>query len=207
MRKILFGAIALVAAFSAAPASAADLSRNSTPYMTAPTNYGPYRWTGPYVGANLGYEWGTVTHLPGNPSGFAGGVQGGYNWQNGQFVYGVETDLQLSGADDTFAPFKFSNTWFGTARGRGGIAFSNVLLYLTAGLAYGGGKLETGGLSETQTHFGWTGGGGIEVGLTPNWSAKAEYLWLDLGERTYNLSRTNSGIEASVLRFGANYRF
>ena len=68
-------------------------------------------------------------------------------------------------------------------------------------------KLETGGLSETQTHFGWTGGGGIEVGLTPSWSAKAEYLWLDLGERTYNLSRTNSGIEASVLRFGANYRF
>ena len=54
MRKILYGAIALVAAFSAAPASAADLSRNSSPYMTAPTNYGPYRWTGPYVGAYVG---------------------------------------------------------------------------------------------------------------------------------------------------------
>ena len=36
--------------------------------------------------------------------GIAGGIQVGYNWQSGQFVFGGETDLQLSGADDTFAP-------------------------------------------------------------------------------------------------------
>ena len=61
-----------------------------------------------------------VTNNPTRPSGVAGGVQGGYNWQSGQFVFGGEADLQISGADDTFAPWKFSNPWFGTVRGRAG---------------------------------------------------------------------------------------
>ena len=52
-------------------------------------------------------------------------------------MFGVETDFQFTGADDTFAPFKFANPWFGTVRGRAGAAFNNVLLYATLGLAYG----------------------------------------------------------------------
>ena len=72
-----------------------------------------------------------------SPSGFAGGVQAGYNWQSGPWVFGIEGDLQASGADDTFAPWKFSNPWFGTVRGRVGYAFNNVLFYGTGGLAFG----------------------------------------------------------------------
>jgi hypothetical protein len=97
-------------------------------------------------------------------------LQAGYNWQNGQFVFGGETDLQVTGADDTFAPYKFSNPWFGTLRARAGYAMNNILLYGTLGLAYGGVKGELGGLDESKTHTGWTGGLGMEVGFTPNWS-------------------------------------
>ena len=102
-----------------------------------------------------------------------GGGQIGYNWQvHPNWVLGLEADIQGSAAEDTFAAYKFANPWFGTLRGRAGYAMNNVLVYLTGGLAYGGGRIEFAGMSESQTHFGWTFGGGVEVGLTPNWSAK-----------------------------------
>ena len=52
-------------------------------------------------------------------------------------MFGVETDVQFSGADDRFAPWKFTNPWFGTLRGRAGYAMNNILFYGTVGLAYG----------------------------------------------------------------------
>ena len=113
-------------------AIAADNYALCTPRGPAATS-----WQGPYVGANLGYQWGGVSNNAASPSGIAGGVQAGYNVQFGQFVFGGETDLQLSSADDTFAPWKFSNPWFGTLRARAGFAMSNVLFYGTVGLAYG----------------------------------------------------------------------
>jgi outer membrane immunogenic protein len=191
-----------VLAIAAAPALAADIA----PYV-APMPVGGFNWTGGYVGANLGYQWSTVTNFPTNPSGPAGGVQAGYNWQTGQFVFGGETDIQASGADDRFAAYKFSNPWFGTVRARAGYAMNNILLYATAGLAYGNGKVEIGGLSETQTHVGWTAGAGIEIGFTPNWSVKAEYLYIDLNDRGYVLTGISNGIQSNMLRFGVNYRF
>ena len=103
-------------------------------------------------------------------------------------MVGGETDIQVTGADDTFAPWKFSNPWFGTLRGRAGFALNNILFYGTLGLAYGGTRRRTRRLDETQTHVGWTGGLGMEVGLTPNWSAKVEYLYMDLGNRPYSIT-------------------
>jgi outer membrane immunogenic protein len=187
-------------------ASAADLRRGGyqAPYVAAPM---VYSWMGPYLGGNIGYQWGSTTNNPTNPSGVAGGVQAGYNWQNGQFVFGAETDIQLSAADDTFAPWKFSNPWFGTLRGRAGIAFNNVLFYVTGGLAYGGVTGEWMGLSESKTHLGWTVGGGAEFGITQNWSAKIEYLYIDLADRGYSITATNNGLESSLVRLGVNYRF
>ena len=85
---------------------------------------------------------------PTKPSGFIGGVTAGYNFQSGSWVFGVEGDIQAAGADDTFAPWKFSNPWFGTVRGRAGYTVSNVLFYGTAGLAFGELRGETFGLSE-----------------------------------------------------------
>ena len=177
-------------------------------YYSAPmAPAGVYNWAGAYAGLNLGYEWGKVTNSTINPSGIAGGGQIGYNWQNGQFVFGGETDLQFSGADDTFAPWKFSNPWFGTLRGRVGYAFNNVLLYATLGLAYGDVKGEFLGLTETKTETGWTGGLGAEVGITPNWSARVEYLYMDLGSRIFTITGVDNGLQANLLRFGLNYHF
>lgn len=204
MMKTAIGAAALLAA-AACPALGADFPRYSGPgYYTPPPGFS---WVGPYFGLNLGYQFGAVSHLGIDPSGFVGGGQAGYNWQFGRFVFGAETDIQLSGAEDTFAAYKFANPWFGTLRGRGGIALDNVLLYGTAGLAYGGGRLDFAGLRESQTHVGWTAGLGIEVAFTPHWSAKAEYLYVDLGKEDYVLTGLSEGIHSNVLRFGVNYRF
>jgi outer membrane immunogenic protein len=201
MKKNTWLGLAVVATLAAGPALAADYGSGYAPYAPA------YRWTGPYIGANLGYQWSDVSRLPLSPSGVTGGIQAGYLWQNGQFVFGGETDLQLSGADDTFAAWKFSNRWFGTLRARAGWALDNILLYGTAGLAYGDGDLDIGGLSESHTHVGWTAGLGIEVGFTPNWSAKAEYLYVDLGAKTYVLTGVSHAIDSNILRMGINYRF
>lgn len=206
IKKVVFGvATALVVA--SVPAAAADLPRGAppVPYVNGP--YNVYSWSGAYLGVNLGYQWGSVSNLGADPAGFAGGGQLGYNWQTGQFVFGLEADLQGSGAEDTFAAFKFSNPYFGTVRGRAGLAMNNVLLYVTAGLAYGGGKLTVPGASESHGEFGWTGGAGIEVGMTPNWSVRAEYLYIDLDDSTYVLTGLSHGIQSSLLRFGVNYRF
>jgi len=200
--RILAIAVATAAAGSAV---AADLPRSPAPYYSPPASV--YNWSGFYAGLNLGYEWGHVTNSGIDPSGVAGGGQVGYNWQTGQFVFGAETDIQISGADDTFAPYKFSNPWFGTLRGRAGYAINNMLLFGTFGLAYGGLEAQLAGIDETKTLFGWAGGVGMEVGVTPNWSAKVEYLYMDLGSRAFSITGVNNGLQASYLRFGVNYHF
>jgi len=204
MKKTLFAAVLATGLAAAGSAAAADL--RPAPYAPIAQS-GLYNWSGAYAGLNLGYEWGNVTNSSVNPSGLTGGGQLGYNWQNGQFVFGAETDLQFTGADDTFAPFKFSNPWFGTLRGRAGIAFNNVLLYATLGLAYGDLRAQSAGLDETRTEVGWTGGVGLEYGFAPNWSARVEYLYLDLGSRGFTLTGTDNGLQANLLRVGINYHF
>jgi outer membrane immunogenic protein len=180
MGRIVLVAGALIAAGWTASVQAADLPYGSRAPYTVNQPLNAYSWAGPYLGGNLGWAWGSVDHNPTKPSGFVGGVQGGYNWQTGPWVFGVEGDIQATGASDTFAPWKFSNPWFGTVRGRAGYAFNNILFYGTAGLAFGELRGETFGLSETHTNAGWTVGLGAEFGLAPNWSAKLEYLYVDL---------------------------
>jgi outer membrane immunogenic protein len=166
-----------------------------------------YSWAGPYLGANLGYGWGSVDHIPTNPSGFLGGVQAGYNWQSGAMVFGLEGDIQASAADDTFAPWKYSNPWFGTVRGRVGYAFNNVLLYGTGGLAFGELRGETFGLSESHTNAGWTAGVGAEFGFAPHWTAKIEYLYVDLSDSRFTITGAQNGYAFGLVRAGVNYHF
>jgi outer membrane immunogenic protein len=186
---------------------AADMYRGPSAFGGSSSYATAYSWMGPYVGVNLGYQWGSVSNSGAEPGGVAGGIQGGYNWQNGMFVFGAETDLQLSGADDVFAAYKFSNPWFGTLRGRAGVALSNILFYGTAGIAYGRGRVETAGLAETNLHFGWVAGAGLEVGLTPNWSARAEYNYVDLTDEAYVVTGANNAFRSNLFRLGVNYRF
>jgi outer membrane immunogenic protein len=148
-----------------------------------------------------------VDNSPTHPAGIAGGVEGGYNWQRGAFVFGGEADIQLSGADDTISPFEFSNPWFGTIRGRAGVTFNNVLVFGTAGVSYGDLRADSSLLTESHYSIGWVAGGGVEVGLTPRWSAKAEWLYLDLSDRTFSVTGKNNGLAADLLRMGVNYHF
>jgi outer membrane immunogenic protein len=204
--KTIYRAIAMTAALAATPAAAADLYTKAPAYAAAP--FSGYNWNGVYVGVNLGYQWGKVTNWGAEPDGLMGGGQVGYNWQvHPNWVLGIEADFQGSGASDTFAAYKFSNPWFGTVRGRAGYAMNNVLVYATGGFAYGGGRVEFAGLSESQTHVGWTVGGGVEVGLTPNWTAKAEYLYVRLEDQGYVLTGLNNGFQSNVFRLGVNYKF
>jgi outer membrane immunogenic protein len=198
--------VAALTAAGIATAQAADLPYGSAPYtVNQPLN--AYSWAGPYLGGNLGYAWGEVNRNATDPSGFAGGVQGGFNFQSGALVYGLEADIQASGAEDTFAPWKFSNPWFGTVRGRVGYAVNNVLFYGTGGLAFGELRGETFGLSESRTNAGWTVGVGAEFGFAPNWSAKVEYLYVDLSTSNFTITRAQNGYEFGLLRIGVNYHF
>jgi outer membrane immunogenic protein len=175
-------------------------------------------------------------------NGIVGGGQIGYNWQMQSWVWGLEADIQ--GTDEngsraytfTAAPILGNNffipvpipfalnqkiDWFGTVRGRAGILVTpKVLLYATGGLAYGQvNSSETAGLvssvfSSSTTNVGWTVGAGIEGAIGGNWTAKLEYLYVDLGtvSASFTLPSTNvssysSHITDNVLRVGVNYRF
>jgi outer membrane immunogenic protein len=205
MRRVAWGTVAVLAAGWVASAQGADFYPRGP--MGSPLLQ-TYSWMGPYIGGNLGYAWGSVDNNPTSPAGFAGGVQAGYNWQpSPNWVFGIEGDLQASAADDTFAPWKFSNPWFGTVRGRVGYAVNNVLFYGTAGLAFGELTGETFGLSESHTDAGWTAGVGAEFGFAEHWSAKAEYLYVDLSDTRFSITGMSNGYQFGLVRVGVNYRF
>jgi outer membrane immunogenic protein len=165
--------------------------------------------------------------------GAVGGAEAGYNWQMGPLVLGLEANFEGSGLSGSLtAPclpplcgvFSASYTqtlaWFGTLRPRIGYALGNWLLYATGGAALGQvGADATAAVgpfiaadNRSQTRDGWTLGGGVEFNIAGGWSAKIEYLYLDLGSRTTtylqnppisNASRLN----VNVITTGVNYRF
>ncbi len=200
-------AAALMTAGLTVSAQAADIPYGSRAPYTVNQPLNAYSWAGPYLGGNIGYGWGSVDNNPTRPSGFVGGVQGGYNWQNGPWVVGLEADIQASGANDTFAPWKFSNPWFGTVRGRVGYALNNVLFYGTGGLAFGELRGQTFGLTESHTTAGWTAGAGAEFGFARNWTARIEYLYVDLSDTRFVITGVPNGYRFGLARIGVNYRF
>ena len=212
MSRFTLCAAAVIALAGTASAKAADLPYGSRGPYTVNQPLNAYSWAGPYLGGNLGYAWGSVDNNPTKPSGFEIGAQAGYNWQTGPWVFGVEGDLEATGASDTasdrFAFWKFSNPWFGTVRGRAGYAFNNVLFYGTAGLAFGELDGQTFfGRSESHTTAGWTAGVGAEFGLTQNWTAKIEYLYVDLADENFSITGVPNGYRFGLVRAGLNYHF
>jgi len=207
MGSLVLRALVLIAACWTMSAQAADMNYGSRAPYTVNQPLNAYSWAGPYLGGNLGYAWGSVDNNPTKPSGFAGGIQAGYNWQSGSWVFGAEGDIQASGAEQTFAPWKFSNPWFGTLRGRVGYALGNVMFYGTGGLAFGELRATTFGLSESHTTAGWTAGVGAEMGFAPNWSAKVEYLYVDLSNNNFVVTGASNGSRFGLIRAGLNYHF
>jgi outer membrane immunogenic protein len=228
MQRVLASAAALlVLAAIGSSAEAADLGRRPPPppppQVYAPAPY--YNWTGFYVGINGGGAWGGRSRFdfPGGPtaafdgSGWLAGGTLGFNYQFGQFVLGLEGDIDgadIRGSSSCLGGgflCQTHNDWLGTGRGRIGYAFGRILPYVTGGLAVGNLTASVPGIgAATDTRTGWTAGGGIEVALTGNWTAKAEYLYVDLGSFQCSACGAPSpsvGFTTNVVRAGVNYRF
>ena len=224
MKVFLFSSTAALAAISVvAAASAADIRPPPPPVTKAPVVVPAYNWTGFYLGINGGYGFGR-SKWDGLPASFNanGGVAGGqigYNWQFGQFVYGLEGDgdwTNLRGTANRAGcslECQTKNDFLATARGRVGFAADRVLPYVTGGLAVGDIKATVPGFPGfDKTNPGWTAGGGLEIALTGNWTAKAEYLYVDLGRTGCSVdcglpAGNNVSLTTSVVRGGLNYRF
>lgn len=221
MKRILIASAALVALASGAVA--ADLpSRAQAPAAPFAPLAPAFTWTGFYAGVNAGYAWGDFTGTGGRlfdeADGFVGGGQLGYNAQFGQFVVGLETDLQWMGVDADRTVVgglpvgsEASLDYFGTVRARAGVALDRTLVFATGGLAYGGSDVAVAGFgSDDNTHVGWTVGAGAEYAFTNNLTFKGEYLYTDLDEETVRipgLAPVTAGAEFSTVRAGVNYKF
>lgn len=212
-------------------AGASDLPARSHP-SPAPVPVESFSWTGFYAGINGGYAWGRSSWsdpaVGANSGNFdlSGGLVGGqlgYNWQTGAFVFGVETDADWLNVKGTAGPSgvcasdgggicKTQQSWLGTTRARLGYAFDRWLPYVTGGVGYGNVQAVQPTGTASNTNVGWTAGGGLEYGFNRNWSAKLEYLHIDLGTATLMgaASRTNTldvPVTDDLVRAGINYHW
>jgi outer membrane immunogenic protein len=218
MKKLLLAGVALIA-LGTVSASAADIQRRQMP-AKAPAYTPPplYNWTGFYVGINGGGGFGRSDFSAPFSSGSfdtSGGLVGGtigYNWQMGQVVFGLEGDMDWSnirgsGFCGGVTTCEVRNNWLATARGRLGYAFDRFMPYVTGGLAVGDVKTSVTGFGDTRdTITGWTVGGGLEASIAGPWTAKIEYLFVDLG-RTDSILGSDAKFKTNIVRAGLNYRF
>jgi outer membrane immunogenic protein len=225
MRRVLLATTAFGLLAATAAAMAADLPyRNQMP-VKAPA-YGPaFSWTGFYIGVNGGGAFGNSSYnfagLTSTGFDTSGGLVGGtigFNYQMGPVVWGVEGDGDWSGVSGSAVCLgglftcQTKNDWLATARGRLGYAFDRVLPYVTGGAAFGDIKAGVPALTVDTTNTGWTVGGGVEYAFLSNWSAKIEYLYIDLGNvgcgpACNGIVPTKVDFTTNVVRAGLNYRF
>ena len=222
----------------AGSASAADMS------IKGPMPVGiPYaNWTGFYIGGHIGAgdysascaaAQGTLSPcadedentLVSRDINILAGVQGGYDFQDGYFVYGVAADWTwtnlktLATNNSGSLSWRSKVNWLASVRGRAGIALERNLMYITGGLAVGSFSEETaiGDADFHVTHrdvvLGWVAGVGLEHKFTPNWSGFVEYRHYAFGKNTETVVNTvktsNYDFTHAVdtLTVGMNYRF
>jgi outer membrane immunogenic protein len=238
MRKKTGFLIATSAGFAAAAAmpgaQAADMPIKAPRYVEPAAN-----WTGWYIGAHAGAAWqktdvttdaGTFldnySFIPDpnasfSKTGFIGGGQIGYNWQHGNFVFGLEGDIsgltsRASANVTGYDPLTYSSKirWLSTVRGRFGLAVGDTMAYMTAGVAFGGVKNSVNifdtNYSTSKTRTGWTVGGGVEHMLSRNWTIGLEGLFVDLGRSTVEIddgSQYRFSNQAVIGRVKLNYKF
>ena len=177
-------------------------------YEAVPAISSPWNWTGPYVGGTFGYGWGDASR-GGDITGAIGGATAGINGQTGSIVFGAETDFNFSGMNGRAGRKRYDLDFVGTVRGRIGYAFDRFMAYGTGGFAYGTGELSGNSGDDWRTHMGWTAGFGIEAMIAGGFSAKVEYLYVDLDKKRYRLGGNGVPVDVSAnfIRFGLNYRF
>ena len=195
----------------------------------------PVTWRGLYLGGNIGGAWTTsslsdnftTTSFDRDHTGFIGGVQVGYNYQIGGLVLGVEWDFDWTSIDaagnfsvpGVIGPLHASADveWISTLAGRVGLALDRTLVFIKVG----GGwvrneasltQLATGtSVSASNTSGAWLVGAGFEYALGPHWTAKFEYDFLGLSDRTlpgFAGTRTLE-IERDIqqVKVGINFKF
>jgi outer membrane immunogenic protein len=239
----VFSVVGIFSLSVVVPVAAADL--NPVYKAPVPAIAPAFNWNGFYVGANVGGAWASDTVTQSSPvapfsstkvtsSGVVGGGQAGYNWVAlPNWLLGIEADV--SGADlsgtSTYsnrAQFNEKVDAFGTVRGRVGYVANNWLFYGTGGFAWSDDTFTRNQLTATPTspplgdlrtnsptRTGWAAGGGIEYGFARNWTARVEYLHLDLSDQSFNFVAPNGvfrGIDEGKLtvdsvRVGVNYKF
>ncbi|MGY5779115.1 outer membrane protein [Rhizobium sp. LEGMi135b] len=165
-------------------------------------------WSGFYIGGAGDWNKGHFNHN-GNAYGFGGQAFTGYNWQQGQIVYGVEADLGYSGADATRNGLTAKNGVNGSVRGRLGYDFNPFMLYGTAGLALGQNKLSDDTSSDSKTAVGYTVGAGAETFITNNITARLEYRYTDYGKKNFDLDsgRFSRGYDEQSVKVGIGVKF
>jgi outer membrane immunogenic protein len=226
MKKLLLGAIGMIALGMAAPASAADLA--ARPYTKAPPPVvAPiYDWTGFYIGGNGGWgqsrncfdfaPLGGVFVADGcreRSGGLAGG-QIGYRWQASQWVFGLEAQgdwADLSGQRISLINPAFSTRTttdgIGLFTGQIGYAWNAALFYVKGGAAVTSNRFSildtlTGFqfASVSSTRWGGAVGVGFEYGFAPNWSFGVEYDHLFMGDA----NNTFTGLTPAAAAFVNN---
>jgi outer membrane immunogenic protein len=204
------------------PVAAADLPQR--PVYKAPAIAPAFNWTGFYLGVYGGYAFGT-----GDTDGFNGGMAGGtigYNWQapGSMWVLGIEGDggwtdfgdsasVTAGGITATIASEAKATA---TLRARLGAAWDRTMIYATGGGAWVRNEISlsvavpgvgAAGISDTQNHFGYAVGAGIEHAFMPNWSAKVEYLYFGMGSENYFNTVPSGDLNFHTVKVGLNYRF
>jgi outer membrane immunogenic protein len=210
MKRILRASVAVGAlAGFIGSALAADLPRQA-PMYKAPAYVAPvFNWTGAYIGINGGGGWGRSNYADVEKYDVSGGMIGatvGYNWQFGTWVVGLEGDADWANIKGSGVFAETKNDFLATIRGRLGYSFDRFMPYVTGGLAVGNVKAsDIWGFSKDQTNAGWTVGAGVEFAFAPQWTAKIEYLYVDLGD--VDLAGLKTDFYSNVVRGGVNYRF
>ncbi len=147
------------------------------------------RWQGLYVGGHLGY--GSVqdfsfdssgqTGGPHNLGNFVGGLQIGYNWQNGDIVWGLEADASATGMEVGEWDYAFAEVdYLASVRGRLGVDLNQILVYGTAGVGFVGGAGASSSIPTVKDNFlepTYVVGGGLEFALDERVSVGAETLY------------------------------
>jgi outer membrane immunogenic protein len=214
-------------------ALAADLPPPAAPPPRAPAVYAPpppvYNWTGFYLGINGGWGFGKSdwsTNVGGvaldtgnfNVNGGLFGGTIGFNWWAEGWVLGLEGDFDGSWMNGTTSvcttpltvACETKNNWLATIRPRVGFAADRVLFYLTGGVAFGDVVVNTTTNWQSADKTGWTAGGGVEGAFTDHWTARVEYLYVDLQNSTFTpVVGTNVGVKfnANLIRAGLDYKF
>jgi outer membrane immunogenic protein len=214
-------ALLLAASALATPAFAADIISEEPP-APAPLEVATYNWTGLYAGLQAGVVGGGSSGAIGSPDiglgalgvdafqdgtdvGFTGGVHVGYDYQINNLILGgvvdfnyIDSDRSVGiavGGDELYSADVDLN-YFGTVRGKVGVAYDRVALYATGGLAYGDTDADVNGVDDVVAALGATGaststdtddigytvGAGVDFLATQNLSFGLEYLYTDLGE-------------------------